>query len=79
MKPLVEGGHIYIAQPPLFRVRQGRKQQYAFSENELKEILENSGRQNISVQRYKGLGEMNADQLWETTMNPEMRTICRYL
>ncbi|NLJ60199.1 MAG: DNA topoisomerase (ATP-hydrolyzing) subunit B [Firmicutes bacterium] len=75
MKPLVEGGHVYIAQPPLYRVKQGRKEWYAFSDNELDELLEKSGRQNINVQRYKGLGEMNADQLWETTMNPETRTI----
>jgi DNA gyrase subunit B len=75
MKPLVEGGHVYIAQPPLYRVRQGKKEQYAFSDNELNELLKKSGRQNINVQRYKGLGEMNADQLWETTMNPETRTI----
>ncbi len=75
MKPLVEGGHVYIAQPPLYRVRQGRKEWYAFSDNELSGLLEKSGRQNINVQRYKGLGEMNADQLWETTMNPESRTI----
>ncbi|HXL04500.1 MAG TPA: DNA topoisomerase (ATP-hydrolyzing) subunit B [Bacillota bacterium] len=75
MKPLVEGGHVYIAQPPLYRVRQGKKDRYAFSDNELNELLEKTGRQNINVQRYKGLGEMNADQLWETTMNPETRTI----
>jgi DNA gyrase subunit B len=75
MKPLVEGGHVYIAQPPLYRVRQGKKEWYAFSDNELNELLEKSGRQNINVQRYKGLGEMNADQLWETTMNPETRAI----
>ena len=57
------------------RVRQGKSEWYAFSDNELSEILEKSGRRNINVQRYKGLGEMNADQLWETTMNPETRTI----
>jgi DNA gyrase subunit B len=77
MKPLVEGGHVYIAQPPLYRVRQGRKEWYVFSDNELEELLEELGRNNINVQRYKGLGEMTAEQLWETTMNPETRTLLK--
>ncbi|MGE5572483.1 MAG: DNA topoisomerase (ATP-hydrolyzing) subunit B [Bacillota bacterium] len=75
MRPLIEGGNVYIAHPPLFRVRQGKKDLYAYSEKELESILENVGRQGVTVQRYKGLGEMNAEQLWETTMNPETRTI----
>ena len=75
MRPLIENGNVYIAQPPLFRVRQGKKDFYAYSERELEAILEKVGRQGVTVQRYKGLGEMNAEQLWETTMNPETRTI----
>ncbi|MCR4402492.1 MAG: DNA topoisomerase (ATP-hydrolyzing) subunit B [Firmicutes bacterium] len=75
MRPLIENGNVYIAQPPLFRVRQGKKDYYAYSERELEAILKNVGRQGVTVQRYKGLGEMNAEQLWETTMNPETRTI----
>ncbi|NLG80863.1 MAG: DNA topoisomerase (ATP-hydrolyzing) subunit B [Firmicutes bacterium] len=75
MRPLIENGNVYIAQPPLFRVRQGKKDFYAYSERELEAILQKVGRQGVTVQRYKGLGEMNAEQLWETTMNPETRTI----
>ncbi|MGE5594011.1 MAG: DNA topoisomerase (ATP-hydrolyzing) subunit B [Betaproteobacteria bacterium] len=75
MRPLIENGNVYIAQPPLFRVRQGKKDFYAYSERELEAILQKAGRQGVTVQRYKGLGEMNAEQLWETTMNPETRTI----
>ncbi|HHU82815.1 MAG TPA: DNA topoisomerase (ATP-hydrolyzing) subunit B [Firmicutes bacterium] len=77
MLPLIEKGYIYIAVPPLYMAKKGNKQKYCFSEEELQEALEEMGRQGVTVQRYKGLGEMNADQLWETTMNPETRTILR--
>src|SRR5690554_5986787 len=75
MTPLVEKGYVYIAMPPLYMVKKGKKQKYCFSEQELSESLEEMGRQGSTIQRYKGLGEMNADQLWETTMNPETRTL----
>ncbi len=77
MQPLIENGYVYIAVPPLYMVKKGNKQKYCFSEEELQAALEELGRQGVTVQRYKGLGEMNAEQLWETTMNPETRTILR--
>ncbi|MEG6584446.1 DNA topoisomerase (ATP-hydrolyzing) subunit B [Dendrosporobacter sp. 1207_IL3150] len=75
MQPLLEAGRIYIAQPPLYLVKKGRESWYLYSDDELDNLLNRIGRENINVQRYKGLGEMNPDQLWETTMNPEGRTI----
>jgi len=75
MKPLIEAGRIYIAQPPLYLVKKGREQWYLYSDDEMSNLLDRIGRDGIGVQRYKGLGEMNPEQLWETTMNPEGRTI----
>ncbi|MCH1471097.1 MAG: DNA topoisomerase (ATP-hydrolyzing) subunit B [Flavobacteriaceae bacterium] len=74
MRELIENGYIYIATPPLYLVKKGGKQQYAWSDDQ-RDILQNEFGQGSSVQRYKGLGEMNAIQLWETTMNPEHRTL----
>jgi len=77
MRPLIEEGRIYIAQPPLYLVKKGRESWYLYSDDEMAKLLARIGKDNINVQRYKGLGEMNPDQLWETTMNPEGRTILR--
>ena len=74
MRELIENGYIYIATPPLYLVKKGGKQQYAWSDDQ-RDVLQNEFGQGSSVQRYKGLGEMNAVQLWETTMNPEHRTL----
>jgi DNA gyrase subunit B len=74
MKELIENGHIYIATPPLYLVKRGAKKQYAWSDKERDEIVSNFG-DGSKIQRYKGLGEMNASQLWDTTMNPEFRTL----
>ena len=74
MRELVESGYVYIATPPLFLVKKGAKKQYAWNDQERETLMESFG-QGSSVQRYKGLGEMNAEQLWDTTMNPEFRTL----
>jgi len=75
MPELVEGGHLYIAQPPLYRVSTGKQTRYAGSEKERDRIVKEMKVKNLTVQRFKGLGEMNAEQLWETTMNPATRTL----
>jgi DNA gyrase subunit B len=75
MHALIDGGYLYIAQPPLYLVKSGRREVYVYSEAEKDQVVENMAGSNVSLQRYKGLGEMNADQLWDTTMNPETRRL----
>ncbi len=77
MPQVIENGHLYIAQPPLYRVSTGKQTLYAQSEREREAAIKKLNAKNVSVQRFKGLGEMNADQLWETTMNPDTRTLLR--
>ena len=77
LRPLVEAGYIYIAQPPLYGIKVGKKIKYLYTDEEIDKFLESNGDNNITIQRYKGLGEMNAKQLWETTMDPETRILKR--
>ncbi|MDR1687440.1 MAG: DNA topoisomerase (ATP-hydrolyzing) subunit B [Clostridiales bacterium] len=78
LTPLIENGYVYIAQPPLYKVEKGKKEYYVYSDAELENLLKEIGRDGIKpIQRYKGLGEMDADQLWDTTMNPQSRQLLR--
>lgn len=74
-RQIIENGNVYIAQPPLYLIKKGKAQQYAYSDAELEKTLKKIGRDGVHLQRYKGLGEMNPEQLWDTTMNPKTRTL----
>ncbi|CUH91580.1 DNA topoisomerase (ATP-hydrolyzing) subunit B [Herbinix luporum] len=77
MPELIKQGYVYMAQPPLYKIEKGKNIKYAYSDVELDKILSEIGRDNVKIQRYKGLGEMNAEQLWDTTMDPEKRLLLR--
>ena len=76
MPKLIENGHLYIAQPPLYKIGSGKQEQYVYTDSQRDEVLKQiQGKRSVNIQRYKGLGEMNAEQLWQTTMNPDKRTL----
>ena len=77
MRPLIEGGHVFLAQPPLYKVHKGKQLRYAFSDAERDKYIEELGGKGVESERYKGLGEMDPEQLWETTMDPETRTLLK--
>jgi DNA gyrase subunit B len=77
MRPLIEGGHVYSAKPPLYKITKGKQVYYCYSEDEKDKLTAEIGTKGVDFQRYKGLGEMDAEQLWTTTMSPEHRTLIK--